>query len=227
MPCDCPPRRAGCEAVPVRSRGWVVVTVVLIVAVVFAGLGAALLTSGDADDDGSPSPTPSEVTPGVFDLRQVLFQESGEVQRKPPLPPGPADGGKQAARDLQRIDCNLPARPMAADDNVILCDSFGFRYGLGPSELPPGAVDQAIALQDPAGGGWVVQVSLDAEASATFADVTRRVSTLGPPLNQLAIVLNGAVVSAPAVQEAITGGLLQITGGFTQQEAEALAASLA
>jgi hypothetical protein len=210
----------------VQSRRWVVVTVVLILAVVFTGLGAALLTSGDTDDSRDPSPAPSEVTPGVFDLRQVLFQESGETQRKPPLPPGPAEGGKQAARDLQRIDCDLPARPMAADDNVILCDSFGFRYGLGPSELPPGAVDQAIALEDST-GGWVVQVSLDAGASEAFAEVTRRVAALGPPLNQLAIVLNGAVVSAPAVQEPITGGVLQITGSFTQQEAEALAASLA
>ncbi|MGB2840485.1 MAG: hypothetical protein WBC76_11710 [Actinomycetes bacterium] len=210
-----------------RSRGWVVVTVVLILAVVFAGISAALLTGGgSSDQSGTPSPAPSEVTPGIFDLRQVLFQESGETQRRPPLPPGPDKGGKNAVRNLQRVDCNLPARPMAPGDNVILCDSFGFRYGLGPSELPADAVDQAIALQDQS-GGWVVQVSLDADAAATFADVTRRVASLGPPLNQLAIVLNGAVVSAPAVQEPITGGLLQITGSFTQQEAEALAASLA
>jgi len=210
----------------VRSRGWVAVTVVVILAVAFAGLGAALVVGGGSDQGATPSPSQSEVTPGIFELRQVLFQESGETQRRPPLPPGPAEGGKNATRDLLRIDCDLPARPMAADDNVILCDSFGFRYGLGPSELPAGAVDQAIALQGQA-GDWVVQVRLDAGAAKTFAEVTKRVSALGPPLNQLAIVLNGAVVSAPAVQEPISGGVLQITGSFTQQEAEALAASLA
>ena len=119
-----------------RSRGWVVVTVVLILAVVFAGISAALLTGGgSSEQNGTPSPAPSEVTPGIFDLRQVLFQESGETQRRPPLPPGPDKGGKNAVRNLQRVDCNLPARPMAPGDNVILCDSFGFRYGLGPSEL--------------------------------------------------------------------------------------------
>ncbi|MEO8106711.1 MAG: hypothetical protein ABI720_05275 [Actinomycetes bacterium] len=219
-----------------RSRGWVLVTVVLILAVVLAGVGAAFLTrggpgngAGDAESDlgGTPSPSAPEVMPGVFDLRQVLFQESGELQRRPPLPPGPAKGGKSATRDLQRVDCNLAARPMEPGDNVILCDSFGFRYGLGPSEIPADAVDQAIALQGQSGAGWVVQVSLNADAAQTFADVTKRVATLGPPLNQLAIVLNGAVVSAPAVQEPISGGLLQITGTFTQEEAEALAASLA
>jgi preprotein translocase subunit SecD len=43
------------------------------------------------------------------------------------------------------------------------------------------------------------------------------------PLNQLAIVLDGRVVSAPVIQEAITGGSAQITGNFTQQEATDLA----
>ena len=33
----------------------------------------------------APVPSPSAVTPGIFELRQVLFQESGETQRRPPL----------------------------------------------------------------------------------------------------------------------------------------------
>ena len=111
-----------------RSRGWVVITVIVILAVVFAGIGAALIVGGGASDEpGAPVVTaPSAVTPGIFQLRQVLFQESGEVQRRPPLPPGPAEGGKNATRDLLRTDCSLPARPMADGDNVILCDAPGF-----------------------------------------------------------------------------------------------------
>ncbi len=207
------------------------VTVVVVLAVVFAGLGAALFLGGGASESGStPSPTASvpSLAPGQaasFELRQVYFQESGDIQRKPPKPPGPAEGGKGATGDLLRVDCNLPPSPMAPDDNVILCDSFGFRYGLGPSELPPDAVADAIALQG-ASDDWVVQVTLTDAAASLFEDVTQRVSTLGPPLNQLAIVLNGAVVSAPAVQEPIKGGTLQVTGNFTQGEAEALATAL-
>jgi hypothetical protein len=215
----------------VRSRGWVIVTVVVVLAVVFAGLGASLFLGGGASEP-TPTPRPSPVAPSLapgqaasFELRQVYFQESGDIQRKPPIPPGPADGGKDATGDLLRVDCNLPPRPAAPDDNVILCDSFGFRYGLGPSELPPDGVADAIALQG-AFDDWVVQVTLTDDAASVFEDVTKRVSTLGPPLNQLAIVLNGAVVSAPAVQEPIKGGTLQITGGFTQGEAEALATAL-
>jgi preprotein translocase subunit SecD len=45
-------------------------------------------------------------------------------------------------------------------------------------------------------------------------------------LNQAAIVINGVVVTAPGVNETITGGQLQITGPFSQEEAQALADSL-
>ena len=69
-------------------------------------------------------------------------------------------------------------------------------------------------------------MTLTDAAADDFADVTGRLSSVQPPLNQLAIVLNGAVVSAPAVNERITGGELQISGAFTQEEAEALASSL-
>jgi preprotein translocase subunit SecD len=44
------------------------------------------------------------------------------------------------------------------------------------------------------------------------------------PTGQIAIALDGIVISAPVVQEAVfTGGSVQITGDFTQQEAEDLA----
>jgi preprotein translocase subunit SecD len=208
--------------------------VIVVLAVVFAGLGAALLMGGGASESDSaptPTPSPSGAAPGAaeatsFELRQVYFQESGGIQRKPPLRPGPAKGGKDATGDLLRIDCDLQPRPTAPDDNVILCDSFGFRYGLGPSELSAGGVADAVALQGQASSDWTVQVTLTDEAAATFEDVTRRVSALGPPLNQLAIVLNDAVVTAPVVQEPIKGGVLQINGRFTQAEAEALATAL-
>jgi hypothetical protein len=218
-----------------RSRGWVWITVVVILAVLVAGFGAAAVLDGGGGGSSRPS-APSDaasddpasaasIEPGVFELRQVLFQESGQIQRKPPLAPGPATGGKNATGDLLRIDCALQPRPTSPSDNVILCDGDGFRYGLGPSELPATPVASAIPLQG-AFDDWVVQVELTAAAAPAFVDMTRRVSALGPPLNQVAIVLNDAVVSAPVVREPIKGSTLLISGTFTQGEAEALAASL-
>lgn len=226
-----------------RNRGWVVVTVILILAVVFAGIGAAALLSGSEDagdqqsnDPDSNSPEPSDASDpnssatagleGVFELRQVLFQEAGQTLRQPPLRPGPASGGENATRELQRVDCELAPRPMRAQDNVILCDSFGFRYGLGPSELPASPVESAEAGPSQTNESWVVTVQLTPASTAEFEQFTRRVSQLGPPLNQAAIVINGAVVTAPVVNEAIATGLLQISGPLSEQEANALAVSL-
>ena len=46
---------------------------------------------------------------------------------------------------------------------------------------------------------------------------------LPSPQNQVAIVLDGVVVSAPRINEAILGGSAQITGSFSQLEAQDLA----
>jgi preprotein translocase subunit SecD len=49
------------------------------------------------------------------------------------------------------------------------------------------------------------------------------VTSLAAPQNQVAIVLDGLVVSAPRINEAIVSGNAQITGSFTQVEASDLA----
>jgi preprotein translocase subunit SecD len=165
------------------------------------------------------------VTPGVLQVRQVLFQETGRVQLKPPIRPGPAPGGQHATRDMLRVDCDLKPRPMKDQDNVILCSSNGYRFGLGPSALPAAPVASATAASSPT-GDWFVSVTLDDAATQAFTRFTRQLSQFQAPLDQAAIVINGTVVTAPAVSETITGGVLQITGPFSEEEARSLADSL-
>lgn len=202
--------------------------------VLLFGIGGRIVTMSTPDAaQPAATPTPTDSVPwtepastSTFALRQVLFQESGQTVNDPPLAPGPDAGGPKATERLLRTDCDLKPRPAKPDDLVIACDGLGFRYGLGPSELPNDPVADATAVVA-SDGSWAVQVSLTPEAADDFAALTARVSDLQPPLNQLAIVLNGAVVSAPAVSESIAGGELQINGAFTQRDAEALASSLA
>lgn len=68
-----------------------------------------------------------------------------------------------------------------------------------------------------------VGVSLDFndEGADRFAELTRQ--NIG---QRIAIVLDGKVISAPSVDEPITGGQAQISGGFTDQEARDLALML-
>jgi preprotein translocase subunit SecD len=42
----------------------------------------------------------------------------------------------------------------------------------------------------------------------------------------MAMLVDGAIVSAPTVQTLVTSGAVQITGGFTAERAKAIAAGL-
>ncbi len=67
-------------------------------------------------------------------------------------------------------------------------------------------------------GQPVVTFRFDTVGAKRFGDVTSR--NVGRPF---AIVLDGRVISAPVIQEAILGGTGQISGGFTTAEANDLA----
>lgn len=80
---------------------------------------------------------------------------------------------------------------------------------------------EANASFDQRNGQPIVQFRLDSEGGRRFADITRR--NVGKPF---AIVLDGKVLSAPVIQEAITGGSGQISGSFTVQTARDLSVLL-
>jgi protein-export membrane protein SecD len=84
-----------------------------------------------------------------------------------------------------------------------------------------GAGLQAAAAQfDINAGEWLIQFELTPEGSEVFGPYTA--ANIGQPM---AIVLDGVVLSAPTIQDALpTGGV--ITGQFTEQEAKQLALQL-
>ena len=105
------------------------------------------------------------------------------------------------------------------------CDRDGTsRFVLGPAEVLGRQVRSASAAIDQQGtGGWFVSLNFNKEGTKKFGEITQRVVSLTAPQNQVAIVLDGLVVSAPRIIDAILGGQAQITGNFTQQEASDLA----
>ncbi|MDI9589744.1 MAG: protein translocase subunit SecD [Acidobacteriota bacterium] len=84
------------------------------------------------------------------------------------------------------------------------------------SSITSSAVAQASAQ---ATGAYAVNVSLDKDGAREFAEVT---AELAPTHGQIAIVLDGVVNSAPAVQSVISDGNVSITGNFSLDEAKAL-----
>ncbi|MFI9554044.1 SecDF P1 head subdomain-containing protein [Nonomuraea endophytica] len=86
--------------------------------------------------------------------------------------------------------------------------------------------EKATASFGASSGQWVIQVTLNEADGREFTALTEKVHQLPQPRNQLAIVIGGKVISAPAVLEPIPGRTLEITGGFDRKTAEELAARL-
>jgi hypothetical protein len=101
-------------------------------------------------------------------------------------------------------------------------------YQLAPTSMT--IVPKSVQAISDVTQGWLVTVALNAHDQQAFGELTQRVTTQPAPANQLAFVVDGKVQSAPTIQEAITGGNLQLTGGsdsFSQAQVQALAAELA
>jgi RNA polymerase sigma factor (sigma-70 family) len=83
------------------------------------------------------------------------------------------------------------------------------------------AINSATVTTDPSSGDPEINVELSDVGKELFAAVTKE------NLNKrLAIVLDGQLYMAPVIRSEITGGKVQITGHFTEEEASELAAKI-
>jgi preprotein translocase subunit SecD len=164
-------------------------------------------------------------------FRQVLAESSGvpttgtDAAATPPAGISPELNALYAA-----LDCTIPENRQGtgtdvATDVILACSQDGgAKYILAGAEVLGRQVSKATAGVDPTtGGNWFVSLTFNGEGTKAFGDQTARVVSLTAPQNQVAIVLDGLVVSAPRINEAIRGGSAQITGNFTQVEAQDLA----
>ncbi|MCX4413517.1 protein translocase subunit SecD [[Kitasatospora] papulosa] len=158
-----------------------------------------------------------------------------------PTPSGASESDAPAATEtpdaataaLQKkfteLDCTDKAARAAAGDGVkpedptVACSSEGdAKYLLGPAEVSGTDVDDAKAQFDQQRGIWLVSMEFTDKGSKKFQTITKKLSTQQSPANQFAISLDGEVVSAPQVNETLSGSA-EISGSFTQQSAEDLA----
>ena len=166
-------------------------------------------------------------------FRQVLVQgaptatTTGTSGRTAATPPAGVSVKLNLA--YSKLDCTVAKNRQgtgtdAPSDAIVSCDrNGGAKFILGPAEVLGRQVTKAAAAIDQStGSGWYVTLSFNGEGTKKFGALTSRVTSLAPPLNQVAIVLDGLVVSAPSINEAINSGSAQITGNFTQIEANDL-----
>ena len=132
---------------------------------------------------------------------------------------------KFAALDCTKAENLQGGGTDSPNETIVACDRAGLtKYILAPAEVLGRQISKASAGLDTQGGSaWYVSLTFNNEGTTAFAALTSRVTTLPEPTNQVAIVLDGLVVSSPRITEAIPSGTAQITGSFTQLEAQDLA----
>lgn len=159
--------------------------------------------------------------------------------QSPKAPASPSAGGATSGDESKlqaeyaALDCSKESVRATAGKGVkptvstVACgqDSQGqwAKYLLGPAGVDGTDVKKAQAVFNTQNGsGWTVTMEFTSKGAKKFADITGKLAQNQTPQNQFAIVLDGNVVSDPYVREALTGGNAEITGRFTQSEAQGL-----
>ena len=184
--------------------------VAAVLIVVMAGVAACSGSSASELSTDSASGAPPGTSAPVLQVRPVL-----DIYQ-------PSD-------DAPNITCGgIPAQPCTAsllgqDEVVLRTPADGLTYRLGTIVVGDADVESADAVthlvnSEPA---WQINIVLTAAAKGRFAEVSS-----GIVGQQIAVVVDGVVVSAPRVEEPITGGVLAVAGDFTKEQAERVASAI-
>ena len=158
------------------------------------------------------NPTESEMSDTIYKLQKRVEQYSTEASVY------------QEGDD--RINIEIPG---VSDANQILEDlgkpgSLEFQTEAGETIISGTDIDTAsckVSEDDMGNKDYVVELVLTEEGGQKFADATA--ANIG---YSIPIVYDGEIISAPMVEEAITGGMAYISGDMTFEEAENLAATI-
>ncbi|WP_374983873.1 protein translocase subunit SecD [Streptomyces fradiae] len=208
--------------------------------------GASPKPSASAADGGegekATAPSPSATTQGralTDALREAPSPGPSGAPSAAPSPslPAPAlspstdptaDAGLQGR--FAALNCADPKQRASIKgakptEPTVACGMNGGvweKYLLGAADVDGKDVDDAAGVLDPERGIWKVQLEFNDKGAKKFTEITGRLASQSPPMNRFAIVLDGEVVSAPSVSNAIPGGRAEISGSFDQKSAQDL-----
>ena len=177
----------------------------------------------------------------------VMLGHSGVLEFRPVLATG-VTGASSAASSSGQTPSGVPAdlwqsfvgldckKAEATDEpavghmgeqataQIVACQNDGAqKYVLDATAVSGASISSASTQPSSTAGGWEVDLSLNAAGATQFGQLTTRLAGSG---GQVAITMDGIVYSAPAIQNPITGGQVQIVGSFNQATARSLAAIL-
>jgi len=183
--------------------------------------------SGSASASPSPSPSPSTASTVSGDSSLVKPDVLAKFN-KLVCKPGESDTvWKAQVGYTQSSDWDNP------DMQTVSCDANGGKYALDVAKVLGEDVTGATAELSTTSNQWQVVLTFNNAGTSDFGALTttqydkyysgaQSGNQNDVVLDQVAIVLDGNVVSAPETDAAITAGSAQITGNFTQAQATQL-----
>lgn len=125
--------------------------------------------------------------------------------------------GQWNNKNIQTVSCGW--------ENGVL-----FKFVLDRAKVVGSMIASANATPETNATGWQVNLNFKSNGTTAFGQLTTQMyskyGTTQSPLDDLAVVLDGSVVSFPRINQPITGGQAQITGNFDQKSATQLANQL-
>jgi preprotein translocase subunit SecD len=231
-----------------RSIGFVGAAVIVITAatlltwlIMQGSFGSLEPEPGSGSDASSPTGTATgQATeanpPAAVDLQLRPVLVVAPISSAGSALPSSGSVDPTSASDLAWIDPDLAGRfsrlstcsgeAEESPQKPLLTCRDSQKYLLGPAEVSGAATAGARAVQALGGAGWVVEVTLKPDAAKALAVMTTRLVNLETSRNSLAILAGGRLLGVAMVMEPITGGVIQVAGGYTQEQARALASSL-
>ncbi|NRQ32049.1 protein translocase subunit SecD [Nonomuraea sp. NN258] len=162
---------------------------------------------------------------------------SGQVSTPPPQQDpnaGVSTEGIDPAvlEQFNKLNCVDPkTRGQGVQDDpakqVAACESDGSaKYVLDVAKVVGTDIDTASAGIPQGSVQWAVQLDFKSKGANAWAQLTQQAFNSPAPRNQVAVVLDGVVITAPNIMGPIPGGRAEITGNFDQKSATDLAEQL-
>jgi preprotein translocase subunit SecD len=198
---------------------------------------AALLAAGASP---KPTPTPSgSTTPSPSASASPSASPSSGTNDLTPAPNTDSADLATAEKGFAEYDCRDGVAPTKGNDDpkhyIVACSkNGGVKYLLAPAGVEGTEIGGADSTIDSTTNQWLVQLHWKGNGQDDWFNLTRkayRADQSGqnqnclPPTgcNMIAVVLDGEVESAPVSQADGIAGDTQITGNFSQSEANSLA----
>jgi preprotein translocase subunit SecD len=188
-------------------------------------------SSGSATPAATPSPTPTVTSPNHTSTWQ---QASGNAAALSPQIKTLFDKVNCASKSWAKQIGYSPAVWDNPKNQIVACGlsngttGVPYKFVLDQAKVLGSQIKSASATPQQSSTFWQTNINFNGAGAKAFGDLTTQMySQYGKsasPLDDLAVVLDGQVISFPAInQGAITGGSAEIFGNFSQKDATDLA----